>query len=267
MTPTITVQTERFRQALRALLADTRKDGKAVLQSEARNFVGDVVRLTPPTGKSPFKENFGVQRAAGLNAIEGDVKRLYSRLDVLKVVTNPTDEKMGKAIRRYRAKGEWDKLQALLQSVLKNRGVRVFQNADPAFHRQNRNRRGRILGKDRPFFVQNHSTIKKLIVDLQKKVGYAKAGWMKAVIALKVPKIPIWIKKHAGAPGIYRAKLENTSEMSITVGNTVPYIQRSGRDLRIIERALGERVRSINIRLANAMRTRIAKANSGRRVA
>jgi hypothetical protein len=129
--------------------------------------------------------------------------------------------------------------------VNRNQGVRL--DAGIGLHQQARGRNGRVKA-GRPWLILNAKSIRTVERIRLAMVGNAKSGWMKAARALGLA-LPQWIAR--GAKGIYESHLAGDKPY-IIMGNPVPYIQATGAELRIINRAMKNRVVLIEKEVAKA---------------
>jgi len=72
---------------------------------------------------------------------------------------------------------------------------------------------------------------------LGKRIGKAKHGWIKPAQALGVKGVPKWISGQTGSSGIFKQS-GHAKWPAYIIGNNVPYIQQSGKELGIIRQAL-----------------------------
>jgi hypothetical protein len=260
----------RWSDATKQLIAATGRDATDLLRAESRLFCQDCAKLTPPTAKQPFTESLNAQRRQGEKAIATDIRKLF--LDPLtldfvkshpKILQALTQYLNGTRLRSAAVSAAATPAARLLKSVqasatspeacaitlLHRIGLKIpiVQQATAEYHARNRDPRGRVIGKRKVCVLQPKS-IDKLIKDKQKLVGYAKSGWNFAASRLGL-NLPAWITRHPGQ-GIYKEdRSQDGALQAITIGNTIPFIQRAGRDLRIMARALGRRTESMQHRL------------------
>lgn len=249
---------DKFAQDIRRLAQLTRKEAPAVLKSAARVVVADACALTPPTGKTPLGAagsarkvtslpgNSKTAETQGKDAIDWDAKQLFRTVDSLRLANEET--KLGQDIRRLLRAGRFIELQELLRKL----GVHVADIQDKAsigtldFYRDSRGRIRRKGARARFVLIRDGRSIARVIRVKQSLVGTAKSGWRKAA-ALVGLTLPAWIRKHGGA-GI--ANQAGTGEKTtITVGNAVRYIQRAGREDKIMEKALANARRNLPLQI------------------
>jgi hypothetical protein len=239
----LTVDTSAFNRTL-ANIADRlpRECARPLLMEEARLFVRDAIRATPPFARATYSESFNVQRRLGEGAVKRDIGGLFKTQDSLGFVKNPRNMKLAvdmlNAIKRRDAQAA--------NAILKNVGVDMaaIASADPGVHQSARGRRGRVVSR-RKYLVLDARSVAQFIKTKQSHVGRAKAGWVPAARALGL-QLPGWITRHS-TPGIYKPDYENASMPAVTVGNLISF----GSDfshLRIVQAALNNRVKSMQKR-------------------
>lgn len=231
--PTLKVNDREFQRALEQL-ADLKKDKPGgfpkFIKSIGKRFVTDVVHFTPPFSQATSQESYNAQRKIGENATFRDVGRVFQDLGKLRIFENPNKE-VQKLLK--------SKNPATIQAFLKAAGIRgnVALNAEPFLHQNRRDSRGRVpktfKGNN---FVINWKSAQSYAKSKVKHVGTAKSGWVKAAQGCGA-KLPMWITKQAGAQaGTFKDRSQALAPY-IEFSNDVPFIQRTGADLKIMDRA------------------------------
>jgi hypothetical protein len=186
-------------------------------------------------------------------AVEGDIKRGFSSADELHAFNLIKNPKTRQDVQSYLSQGRYSAARILLTRM----GVKVnlVAAANSQLHGKMRDNRGRV-SKGKHLLVMKKPSIAALIKEKQAEVGKAKSGWVPAAQSLGV-KLPGWVTRHRGS-GIYR---ENKRQdfSSITVGNTVGFIQSAGARLNVMERALKRRSESMR----NQMNAQLGRAFAG----
>jgi hypothetical protein len=226
-----------FNRDLEKLIEVTGRAGGVVVRQEAKLFIEDCIALTPPFGQAPSTENSKAQEKIGKDAVARDIGKVFQPLAKLRVAQGgtPLSRRFQKLIRSRNIPG--------ITAILKNLGFdnfRVIERVDPAIHRADRIGNGHVRRNPVLNYVVNAPSVAQYVRTEQAKVGFAKAGWQAAAAALKA-KVPAWIKKHAGAAGSVIDNTRDKLNPHIIVANEVPYIQKAGQDLRIVQRALDSR--------------------------
>lgn len=242
-----------------------------VLTGQAKLFVRDAMKFTPPFGDAPITEKPARQIEIGKAAIVADLRRMFRPASFFPIFT---ENRRASYFAKLAREGRTDRLlEYARMGGARNLSGHVLE-ATPQFARSQADRRMRYRKKDgtlvHPGTVQTFDwtadfpdqlpldkSIRAVAERKMAMVGNAKAGWVTAAKALKVP-VPGVIRRLPGASaGIYERRGAGV-KLSITVGNRVRYMQ--GRpELSIIRRAWGNRQRNIEKQIANAIKARNRK--------
>ena len=260
--------------AIGNFILQTGRDSDKVLKDQAKLFVKDLIKVTPPFGKATFSESYNEQRKSGEDAVERDIRKVFIPLRVFAESVSSRNPKLAAAIlaaggivgsnvKTKKSKVVKSSIDMdALDAIFRNMGMegRVVRYVNPEIHQRARGRRGRVK-RATPLFVVSEKSLDSYITSVKKDVGKAKSGWLKAAIGLGVAGIPNWIRRHL-TPGVFVDKtLANNPEASITVGNLVEY---SGDfDAAKFEAAIQNRQRGMANQLAKMAEHRARKANSG----
>jgi len=214
-----------------------------ILWQYAGIAVQECIRMTPPfTYGQASTESGKDQKQIGLHAVESGVRRAFQPWPEVMTRSDKTGNRgFYSGLTRVIKKRNWSKAAEMV-----NRGLRRTKGFVPAatkeLHQQQR-RKGRVPTNQWPFIVPTDVSIKRVIRERKKKVGFAKSGWIPALLALG-RKITGgknfgfgWIRGKGGEAygGI---TLPTPANPQLVVWNGVPYIQETGREKRIVERAL-----------------------------
>jgi hypothetical protein len=244
------------------------------LKGQAKLFVRDAIRFTPPFGDAPIKEPFKLQREIGQDAVQRDARRVFVEASAIRKLC---EGRFGEEITRLVATGKSAQANELLtnQGVSKLRTSGIQYGALGMTWEKARNKRGTVrtfapyilhdgvLPKFNPRLndfraMPDDPELRRIVQSKMNAVGTAKSGWANAAVALKLP-IPGWIKrsKKRGA-GVYRETGKGL-KLEIEISNNVPFIQASGRELRIVQRAWNNRQRNIDKQIKAAFRAAAKK--------
>ena len=268
MTSTINIDTTAFQKAIADRAAKTRKPIAKVIREQARLFVRDASKMTPPMrdGARPVTESFNEQRDAGRKAVANDLGKAFTSAEGLNVSKaqsrnfsesallfpfNFQNAGIAEQVAKLASRGDLSGIRKIVQQT----GLPVLGVASAPtnqMHRNLRNSRGRVR-KTRPFLITSSAALKRFALDTLNRVGKAKAGWT-AAARITGFALPAWITRHA-TRGIAVDDLSNKNKPTITVGNDVGYIQATGAKLDIIQRALKNRVRNMREQLDKAVRS------------
>lgn len=132
----------------------------------------------------------------------------------------------------------------------------------PEIHLRARNTRGRVMGRDRNQVVlgTDAALLKNYIVQVQAQVGYAKSGWLKALL-LVGGEAPSFVTRHGTGGGDVIDDHANELEPSITAINRTPWAVRKDEGERIMADAYASRA----VAIIAKMRTleRLARDQAG----
>lgn len=104
---------------------------------------------------------------------------------------------------------------------------------------------------------KDRGALRSVIKSVQSRVGWARAGWLRAYRALGGNRVAEWYAKHGSVRGIFVDGLANENPY-VVVGNDTPW-GRGGEANRIVGNAIQTRIRAME-RYATAM-ARLASQN------
>ena len=251
MTPQITVDASRWRGSAFALAKATGIDTQPIIREEARQFLRDVIRKTPPK-----------TLAQGRAAIAGDFHRAIAPIREEKI----RDESLKRAVQG----NDLTATQAVFDTFPASGGrkfSRLFAKRRivgagqiRGIHKGARNKRGRVRMDQMNATIDARAHARQL-KETQSRVGILKAGFNPAAKALGV-KSPSWIARHGDRWGSVVDAI-NTDNPEITITNRgvkYPGYVRTVRDaLKSRERAMETKIRramegkAVNLGFANLL--------------
>lgn len=261
------LDTREFSQALRDIMAISKKEPQKVLRGEAKLAVRDAVRYTPPFGKSPIHESFKAQQEAGKAAIKRELiggrassatgARRYAGIFLVAKDYMLGNKPSQRTVRLYTTKDgkvygvEKELFQPNASTSDMSAHHKKFRGADG--HVTQAGARTRDVGRWRfvDKMVVSAAAMNRYLRFVWNKVGIAKSGWKMSAQGLGL-NLPNWITKHS-SNGVFM-DTGNKSEQSVTIGNLVSFIQKAGGELRIMQRVLNNRVYSLRTRLEQALK-------------
>lgn len=242
---------------LNAALGETMEE---TLAGQAKLLVQDCVKATPPfTPGKNFSESLAKQKAVGERAVHRDLARVYREAGGYKPLTSG---RAAKRIAQLVMRGDEVKaVEALKDARIHVAGIE--RRATKGYIDQQRNKRGQVPYRKNQVAIIHDGTIPEFIAapfndknrpsdpilmelldERLARVGNAKSGWTIPATALGL-KLPRWIKKQRGAGlGVFKREGKGIKS-AVTVGNGVPYIQETGRELGIMNWARKNRERNI----------------------
>ena len=133
----------------------------------------------------------------------------------------------------------------------------MIQDFDPKYHKKSRDSRGRVRwpsGRGQVFVAKN-GAIKKYIKKEQGKIGTAMSGWSAGVMKVKAPKVPAWAKKsYPKTSGSVTLKKGKGLDWSFVATNMVPYIGKTTRGIRTVQRAIRNQEKKLTKRIEQAIK-------------
>lgn len=240
------------------LQAVTGEDMGELLRQEARLWLKQVFRFTPPPGAS------GKAKKSGQMAVQDDIKRIVVGLErgfVERAIESNGGS--GEFIDSYLTKKDgatinlqWEKAQ-------------LTEDGLHRYHQRMRNARGRTLSprnsktqdRWRAKFVVPYDVRAKYIAKVKGRVGYLRSGWNRALVGLGM-KPPPWVRNHK-APGAFHEKIDKSNDQFIEFAN-------AGRGIRAIDHAVSSatrtRERNLAKRIKHALNGQATTYNRSRRV-
>jgi hypothetical protein len=259
---------DKFAQDIKRLAQLTRKTAPDILKQAARAVVADACALTPPTTNNPLGAaglnrkltslpgNSKAAEEQGKKAIARDVNRLFIPVDqflsdrVVRAAGIQNSESVARRLKRMVSAGRWFDADKLMRKLkLKYYPAEIAKNATVDLLNKYRDANGRIRrqgARRQGILIANERSMPRVIRIKQKLVGTAKSGWRKAADMVGL-RLPAWIRKHDGT-GIASAS-NSPDKPEFTVGNAVRYIQRAGREEKIMERAIGNVRRNLPLQI------------------
>lgn len=258
MSDSVTIDTSRFQQVMEqlhdALIGAGRAgDAATIVEDEARLWLKQIIRLTPPTRYKRVDES-GARidpsaRKTGEAAIERELRKIFTPVNAdmaddlaIEHGTNALDVWMTTAGGEKKHL-KWDRIDA------SGTGMK-------SFHHESQMRNGRTLNlksKDKSAwyaaYVVTYEDFNAYLKKQQAKVGRRKAAWAVGYQRLG-GSVTRWISKHVGgAKGACQNDLLRVGNPSVTVANFSSGIrddERICRDaLRIRMKAMASRMRLI----------------------
>lgn len=261
------IDTAKYRNDINRLVARFEIDTGELLKEEARLFVRDVNRLTPPgsysEGRNAVKRDInrvfrsvawvirelkvkaGDRRAALIfrkliraGNYEGARDMITQRSNIIENVPVRAHVRGGAQVKAYTQKRR--KVDSVVSKVAPD--VQFYPSVVPQVHKDNRNRYGHVPSKLAKGIIASAKSLRDYIKEIQSHVGWARAGWLPAARRYGY-KMPQWIERFATAPGAVHENLgAGVSSPSITLinrGSALPGYQR------IVDTALYNRYRSL----------------------
>jgi hypothetical protein len=225
--------------------AVAKKTFREALYEEWPLLMRKVMDFTPPS-KS--------KGASGVSDLS--VGRAAVAFDIYKTMRpfNPTARTKG--LEAVLEKGDVDAYNVIASRATsaEMRGTTAIRFS-PEVHLRQRDWRGRVNGRDRKKVVigADANQLKSYVKRRQNAVGFAKSGWLKALL-LVGGEAPSYVTKHGTGGGDVIDDHANVEEPSITAINRTPWAVRKDEGERILGDAKASRIASITKKVATAVR-------------
>lgn len=145
-------------------------------------------------------------------------------------------------------------IMALRSKDPRLKGVTAIDFA-PQVHLSQRDSRGRVTGRDRRKVVLGSDVglLKGYVTREQNQVGFAKSGWLKALL-LVGGDAPGYVTRHGTGGGDVIDEHANEEDPSITAINRTPWAGRKDEGARILSDAKASRIAAIQTKIQVAIR-------------
>lgn len=220
-------------------------DAAVIMHQEVRKLNGRILRFTPPPGLGSDAKEMGEK------AVRRDLKKIF---------TPVTDDLLLYAVEQFGVSGidGWITNNAGEKQHLKWDHIdQTGGHGMRAFHRKNRDSRGRTRSVKRPgqkplwnaAYVVSMDAFSQHAKEQMARVGRRKAAWAIGFKELG-GKVQRWIERHTGgAKGFVDNRLRDTSHPSITIGSSAAGVAEDAHTihsaLRVTYEAIGKRMRLI----------------------
>jgi hypothetical protein len=171
---TVSISVEVWEKKLALYMAATGKNMREALYEEWPLLMRKIMDFTPPfkSGGRRGASDLSVGRAA----VARDIYKTMRPFDPAQIRTKQLQRAVS-----TRDVAAFNIIASRSKGRMKGDTAIAFS---PQVHLSQRNARGRVTGKDRKRVVlgTDAELLKKYVVEVQKRVGYAKSGWLKALL-------------------------------------------------------------------------------------
>lgn len=234
---TVSISVEVWEKKLALYMAATGKNMREALYEEWPFLIRKIMDFTPP-----FKSG-GRRGASDLSVGRGAVAR-----DIYKTM-RPFDPAQ---IRTRQLRRAVENRDAAAFNIIASRSKGRMKGDtaiafSPNVHLSQRDARGRVMGRDRKKVVlgSDAGLLKKYVGEVQKRVGYAKSGWLKALL-LVGGEAPGYVMAKGMGGGDVIDDHANDDYPSITAINRTPWAVRKDEGDRIKADAYASRAQAIH---------------------
>ncbi len=242
--PTVSVSDTVWEKWLGAYMVAMGKNMREALFEEWPLLMRKVMDFTPPFAT---KASRGEGKAFSNSASDLSVGRKAVAFDIYKVMRpfNP-------AARTKNLERILDRQDVAAFNILASRSKNPLMAGHTAvhfnrqLHLQARNARGRVWGHDRKQVVigSDVGLLKEYVAGVQKRVGYAKSGWLKALL-LVGGEAPAYVTNKGTTGGDVVDNHADEENPSITAINRTPWAVRQDEGSRILSDAKASRIEAI----------------------
>jgi hypothetical protein len=200
----------RFSAAVARYMLYTGKSVEEALMEQARLFVGDVIKVTPP-----FHPGAGqgatVAKKAGEKSVAANMGRLFAEHDLIG----------SRRVTHLFGRTDVEGLPFIVPAPEKNPNVEAIYREEDG---RAKNRRSYRYEKKR--IHVDARKVRRIYRAKVKNVGWLAGGWNAAATRLGA-KVPAWVRRHGSAPGQVRIDF-GRQVLRIQLANAVPYGRRIG---------------------------------------
>lgn len=228
----VSISTEVWERKLALYMAATGKNMREALYEEWPLLMRKVMDFTPPF-KS--KGSRGISDlSVGRKAVSGDIYKTMRPFDP-------------KQIKTPQMQAIVDRKDFAAYNVIASRSKNPLMQGtraiafDEGEHTRQRNARGRVAGQDRRKVVlgSDAALLKKYVAKIQGRVGYAKSGWLKALLLVGGEAPGFVVKQGMGGGDVIDDHA--AEDPSITAINRTPWAVRKDEGDRILSDAHASR--------------------------
>lgn len=238
---TVTINDERYNARVAELydvlvMQGRSGDAATIIEDEARLFLKQAIRLTPPRTK-----------AQGEQAIHDDLNRIFS---------GGNDAFLNHVVEAFGSDHvqQWFTNKRGEKYLMDVNHISVDGDGMYDFHQKNRTKRGRTtmagqytrdIGrwKEHNKFVVGYGALAKYRAKIKDRVGMRKGGWLRAFYEVG-GKLPQWIQRHARRGlGSVQNNLDVPNHPSIIMASHAPGVMDDERILKDTFRARGEAIK------------------------
>lgn len=251
--PVISIAVDVWERKLALYMAATGKNLREALNEEWPLLVRKVMDFTPPF-KS--KGQRGVSDlSVGRKAVSHDIYKTMRPFDPTQVRT----KSLAKIVQSRNIEA-FNIVASRAQAGLMRGATAIAFSPD--VHLRARDPRGRVGGRDRNRVVlgSDAALLKKYVTSVQGHVGYAKSGWLKALL-LVGGEAPAFVTRQGTDGGDVIDDRANETEPSITAINRTPWAIRKDEGLRIKADAYASRAQAIVSKVRTKLR--LAREEAG----
>lgn len=205
------------------------------ISKQAQLLVEHCMRLTPPKSA-----------AQGRKRVRFDLEKIFHPIE-------PDDMRSSSFARLVRRSDPeaWNAMASKVSTGPLAGTQAVYPT--PQLHRANRDRRGRAKRTRFVTLWKQRGALKDIMRDAVNRVGWAKAGWMKAYHGLMGTRAPDFVTKHGQARGIFQDGRADLTNPYVGVYNDTGW-GKGGESNRVVGAAFNARNRAMATYFNTTMR-------------
>jgi hypothetical protein len=253
-----------FRAAMKEAAVKLRANGPELVKEEARLFIGEYMKRTPPFRKGTYGKHVGTKEdyEAGKNVIKGDLAEVagHAERGYLQWVSDTFGNTQIK--QQLYKKGsqkpyliDWDAIAYSIGELAKFHRSKLSKYGRPPNIYKGGKKEGGTATKDVGRWVARNKVIVPSEVyfgylkQLYDAIGSAKASFNEAAFALGMKRIPPWVRRH-GNFGTY-SEQGDPSNFNVVIGgqSKVPGAQRT------VDEAIAIRAKKFTAEMKRLMKT------------
>ena len=252
-----------FRAAMKEAAVKLRANGPELLKEEARLFIAEYMKRTPPFIKGNYGKSVGSKAdlKAGKAVIKGDLKQVagFGERGFLQFVADTfgTVQVKQQLFKKGSSKPfliDWDKVAFNIGELAKHHRAKMNKYGRPPGRQkgaggkgQGDNTIGRWVAKEK--VIVPSEVYFGYLKQLYDAIGSAKASFNAAAFALGMKRIPPWVRRH-GNFGSY-SEQGDPSNFSVIIGgqSKVPGAQRT------VDEAIAIRAKKFTAEMKRLMKT------------
>lgn len=233
------------------------KELKPLVEQQAKLFVEDMMKWTPPASKGVT----GVKaKKQGESAVARDITKIYATPKDAFAAIQEVD--LAEAKRFWKLYKAGDTKAA--GEILRIHGGRAFQATSSfspfdggTMHGRFRDNRGRIRTTRVMQVVSDPGELKKYVKERQKRVGHLASGWLQAANRVGA-RVPEWVRRQGALAGSVRVETANNRFVIVMISK-VSYAARQGQQNRA-NFVMAKRKKALDKRMPHILRSAAKKA-------
>lgn len=251
----VSVDSTKFKETLQELRRFKKMEIPEFVHWRAKIACADLIKWTPPRGKSPGSEGPRKQYEIGEKALSHDMGKMWVSAKYLLTKMERKGAKLAQAFRRYINQRNVTAIQKILRDLGFVNVSEIVREATEEQHDANRVHRTGRIARAHPVLVVNSTSINRLRKKKEGDIGKWKSGWgaSAARLGVAIRDWPLWVRRHGNRGSILIQNFENST--TITMEND----EGPEADERITDNVMAVNARKAEIELKAMMDAKAAK--------